>query len=190
MKKTLAARVLDFTSNGESIFAWHQAEVAVLPELEIDDRAFNRSLALERKRSERSKRPFMLMLISVDSIVPGMNGIDPRRKIFSCLRCCKRDTDVMGWYRSGSVVGIIFTDICTSDNGTVCEFIGKRIRSKLASVFDPDDIEKIGISFDIFPEKAGFEDLSTNFSLCREQTRRDARQPQRGLDELPSVCGL
>ena len=165
MKETSTTTVLLFPSKRESLSSEYQAEVDALPSLEYDEEAFNRILALERKRSERSKRPFMLMLLSLDRVPDGENGNDPRRKILSCLASCKRDIDVLGWYRSGSVIGIIFTEIGTSSNGTVSECITDRIRSSLASNLDPGEIEKIDISFYLFPEKPGPDGSSTQLTL-------------------------
>ncbi len=165
MEETPTKRVLLFPSNPESLSSECQAEVDALPSLEYDEEAFNRILALERKRSERSKRPFMLMLLSLAWLPDCETGNDPRRKILSCLASCKRDIDVLGWHRSGSVIGIIFTEIGMSSNGTVSASITDRIRSSLTSTLDPGEIEKIDISFYLFPEKAGHEGSLTQMTL-------------------------
>ncbi|MGA2404286.1 MAG: hypothetical protein ABSG91_21700 [Syntrophobacteraceae bacterium] len=165
MKETSAAKILYFPSTLETIPSGYRAEVDAFPSLEYDEEAFHRSLALERKRSKRSKRPFMLMLLSLDGGHAGENGNDPRRRILSCLASCKRDIDVLGWYRSGSVIGIIFTEISTSSDRTVSESIMERIRSNLASNLEPGGIAKIDISFHLFPENLGFDGSSTHLTL-------------------------
>jgi hypothetical protein len=169
MKKTSTVRVSDRASERESASSRYQAEVVALPSPESDEEAFGRRLALERKRSERSNRPFMLMLMYFDDISAGVNGNDdPRGKIFSCLASCIRDTDVLGWHRHGSVIGIIFTDLCVSDNGTVSKRITERIRSKLALCFGPEEMGTIDLYFHVFPEKLGSDELSDHLNLYPE----------------------
>jgi lipopolysaccharide/colanic/teichoic acid biosynthesis glycosyltransferase len=165
MKRTSALRVVDSSSTREIP---HECQVRVevdLPSLEYDEDSFNRILALERKRSERSRRPFMLMLLSLDRVPAGENESSPRRKVVSCLASSKRDIDVLGWYRSGSIVGIIFTEIGKSGDESVTGSITERIRSNLALNLDPDEISGIDVSIYLFPEKLGSEGSSTRLTL-------------------------
>jgi hypothetical protein len=122
----------------------------------------------------------MLMLLSLDGVPADKNGNDPRRKILSCLASCKRDIDVLGWRRSGSDIGIIFTEISNSSNGTVSERIMERIRSNLASCLEPGRVGKIDISFHLFPEKLGADGLSNHLTLYP-----DIRQSQDSQKRAP-----
>jgi hypothetical protein len=152
MKKTSSAAGLTFPPARGKIFSEHGPEVDALPSLEYNEEVFNRILLLERKRSERSKRPFILMLLSLDRVPDGEIGSSLRTKILACLASTKRDIDVLGWYRSGSVAGMIFTEIGKSNEGSVSENITERIRSNLALNLEPDQIEKIDITIYVFPE--------------------------------------
>jgi len=152
MKKTSSSATLNFPPTRKKIGSEYGAEVDALPSLEYNEEVFNRILVLERKRSERSKRPFMLMLLSLEMVPDGEIGRSVRAKILSCLTSSKRDIDVLGWYRSGSVAGIIFTEIGKSNEGSVYESITERIRSNLALNLEPDQIEKIDITIYVFPE--------------------------------------
>ncbi len=190
MKQTSAAKILHFPTARESISSQYQAEAGALPSLEYDEKAFNRILALERKRAERSKRPFMLMLLSLDRGHAGENGNDPRRKILSCLASCKRDIDVLGWYRSGSVIGIIFTEISTSSNRAVSECIMERIRSNLAPNLEPGGIGKIDVSVDLIPEKPGFSGSSTHLTLYPDiRQSRDSQKKGPFLKRVTDIVG-
>ncbi len=151
MKKT-SSSILNFPPAREKTGSGNGAEVDALPSLEYNEEVFNRILALERKRSERSKRPFMLMLLSLEMVPDGEIGRSVRAKILSCLTSSKRDIDVLGWFRSGSVAGIIFTEIGELNEGSVYESITERIRSSLALNLEPDQIEKIDITIHVFPE--------------------------------------
>ena len=133
------------------------------------------------------------MLISFDGVPAGLNGNDPRKKVFSCLASCKRATDFLGWYKSGSVIGIVFTDICISDIGTASERITERIESKLASIVELGYIEKINISFHVFPERLESDALSTHFTLYPDvmQSHYSQKRPKffnRVIDAVGSLC--
>jgi lipopolysaccharide/colanic/teichoic acid biosynthesis glycosyltransferase len=99
---------------------------------------FSKLLLLERKRSERSGHPFALALLETNA---------------SDLRLQLRATDLAGWYKENSTLGIIFTTL----NGAPIEAIRSTLRSKIhAMVQDkvrfrlliyPHDVDG-----DLFPE--------------------------------------
>jgi len=173
----------------------YKLEIDELPTLEYDEDAFNRILALERKRSERSKRPFMLLLLSLNRVPADENGNDSRAKILTSLSESKRDTDVLGWYRSGSVIGIIFTEICKSCNGAASESVTVRIGSHLALYVEPEIIEKIEVSFYHFPEKLKSDGSSTQLTLYPEirqshDSHKKSLLIKRGMDIVGSLVAI
>jgi lipopolysaccharide/colanic/teichoic acid biosynthesis glycosyltransferase len=121
--------------------------------MEYDEEAFNRILVLERKRSERSKRPFILMLLSFDGASGIETNTDVRGKVFSCLASTKRDIDVLGWYRQDTIAGIIFTEISGSGGWSLSTPIAERIQASLALKLGPEGVGLVRISFFFFPEK-------------------------------------
>ncbi len=144
--------------------------------MECGEEAFNRILELERKRSERSKRPFMLMLLSLEGIPGGEEGDSVRAKIFSCLEAAKRDIDVLGWYRYDSIAGIIFTELSGAGDGAISETIVKRVRSNFAGSLGADEIKKIVINIYFFPEKIepeGWSDRLTLYPDIKNRLRSD-----------------
>jgi hypothetical protein len=67
-------------------------------------------MEIERKRSEISNRPLLLLLVDLKQLRmkkrmhPALAG-----KLFSALWLCLRETDFIGWYREGSVAGAVLT---------------------------------------------------------------------------------
>jgi lipopolysaccharide/colanic/teichoic acid biosynthesis glycosyltransferase len=114
----------------------------------MDEETFNRILALERKRTERSKRPFILMLLSVSE-----DGNGLIEQTLSCLADTKRDIDVLGWYKANHVIGIIFTEISDSKHEPVVDCIVRRVKTNLSFGLTSEEMKKIGISIYSFPEK-------------------------------------
>src|SRR5437764_1312314 len=87
---------------------------------------FRRMISLERKRSERTQRPFVLLLIDTGHKLPTQKNGRILLDILSALQAATRETDVMGWYEPNSVVGVMFTEI-TPDNNLILSTILSRI---------------------------------------------------------------
>ena len=113
---------------------------------------FQRMISLERKRSERTQRPFVLLLMDTGRNLPtGKNGrilLD----ILSTLQAATRETDVMGWYESNAVVGVMFTEI-TLDNNLILSTILSRISDVLRNRLTTEQFSQIKFSFHLFPEE-------------------------------------
>ena len=79
--------------------------------LVCNEQAFQYLLDIERRRAESTQRPFLLMLIEWDEpsggLIPG-RGVGPER-VFPIVCKSVRETDFVGWYRQGAVVGATLT---------------------------------------------------------------------------------
>lgn len=75
---------------------------------------FRHLVAVERKRSGRSGRPFALLLVDLRPDARGSSALlHPlvARRIFAGLEQCLRETDYMGWHRAEAVVGAVLTEL-------------------------------------------------------------------------------
>lgn len=114
----------------------------------FSEEEFHRILSRERKRLQRSQQPFILMLVSLSRLPAGGNGRSPRSRAISALASTIRDVDLMGWHQSGSVMGIIFTEVGNSRPAPAL----KRIHSALAAELDAEELSKVRISVQYFSE--------------------------------------
>ncbi len=117
---------------------------AILPE-----EAFRRMISIERKRSERSQRPFVLLLIDTGRTQPGDKQGRVLLDMLSALQGATRETDVTGWHTTNSVVGVMFTEIVLDNNAvlsTILSRIGELLREKL----DTDQFSRVKFSFHVF----------------------------------------
>ena len=70
---------------------------------------FNDLLRVEKRKTERSRRPFLLMLIDLEH--PDLHEKEEvARQIAIALFSTSRETDVKGWHKRAAVIGIIFTE--------------------------------------------------------------------------------
>jgi lipopolysaccharide/colanic/teichoic acid biosynthesis glycosyltransferase len=119
----------------------------------LDEVTLHRMISLERKRTERSGKPFLLMLLDMkDGLASEKNG-KVLHKIFSALAQTTRETDVMGWYSTNSVVGVMFTELNLDDRDLILRTIMNKSSECLRQSLTPEQFDRITISFHLFPEE-------------------------------------
>jgi hypothetical protein len=94
-----------------------------------NEEAFQYFLEIERKRSENSNRPFLLMLVDFNKH-PRIHGATADT-LFSVLSLCLRETDFIGWYREGRVAGAVLTQHGEADWEHLSEVVRGRIEEAL-----------------------------------------------------------
>src|SRR5215813_6696518 len=97
----------------------------------IPQEAFMRTLHLEQKRTERSRRRFVLMLLESRALLGPGDHQGALGKVLCALSQSTRETDAKGWYRQGSVLGVIFTEIAPADGRTVANALLRKINGAL-----------------------------------------------------------
>jgi hypothetical protein len=85
------------------------------PELQSEG-SFNELLRLETKRSERSKKTPLLMLLDVSQFGPTRKKEHVLSKIESVLLSATREIDLKGWYKFDSILGVLFTETEQREN--------------------------------------------------------------------------
>lgn len=115
----------------------------------LDEGALDRTIALERKRAERGKKLFVLMLVDVSATIAAGKSSHALDKIVNSLHCAIRETDWIGWHKTDSVLGVVFTDI---NSAAAKAAILLRVRGLLYRDLPFDDFGQISISSHVFPE--------------------------------------
>lgn len=112
---------------------------------------FQNILTLERRRAERSRRPFILMLLQLN------NQSDPDRQVLQqalpILISNTRESDLIGWYREFAALGIIFTEMGEGERMPVAGSLLRKVESALTESLGKDDFSDLAISMHIFPEE-------------------------------------
>jgi exopolysaccharide biosynthesis polyprenyl glycosylphosphotransferase len=159
---------------------------------------FLRALCLERKRAERSRKPFVLMLLDPRTPFHSGDGATVLHSTISALRASMRETDIAGWYKASSVPGVIFAELGPADKQSVLSALQTRVTATLRSVLNAEALKHIHISFHYFPEDWGAADtapLTTTATLYpdlaqRDATRRVSRLIKRTVDVAGSAMAL
>jgi lipopolysaccharide/colanic/teichoic acid biosynthesis glycosyltransferase len=122
------------------------------------ERAFLKSIAIERKRSERSKESFLLMILEIDR---SSRAIRPQiflEEVAVKLLSCTRGTDIIGWYKEQCALGVLYTGINLGAKKSALNGILNRISAMLGKTLQLEQLGKISISFHVFPDDWGDED--------------------------------
>ncbi len=127
---------------------------------------FNALLRIERKRTERSGRPFLLMLLDARGLEKGRGRTKALERIAYALCSCSRKTDAKGWYREREVFGVAFTEIA-SDGPEIGEKLVGKVTHCLSLAMVAEEVRKLKITLHSYPEKKNAERGATCFfDLC------------------------
>ena len=116
----------------------------------LSEAAFRRMISIERRRTARSRKSFLLMLVDMGEHFPS-NQHPNLHKVLSALSLVLRETDVTGWYKEGSVLGVMFTEINFDADGSIPATIMKRVSHTLKSHLTPRVMHQVSLSFHFVP---------------------------------------
>jgi lipopolysaccharide/colanic/teichoic acid biosynthesis glycosyltransferase len=111
---------------------------------------FRQMLARERKRSERSRKHLVLMLI--DGGLKNKKTDALLEQIAVVLCASIRETDLAGWFEANSVFGVIFTEFGDCDVSAAVKIIEAKVTAALQNSFKATQLSSLQISFYAFPE--------------------------------------
>ncbi len=161
----------------------------------LSEESFHRMIALERKRTERSGQPFLLMLLDAGNCLPSDKTGKVLARILAALSLSTRETDVTGWYKEHSVVGVMFTDISAEDRESIVGTMMSRVSETLRNNLSLEKFSQVSISMHVFPEAWDQESTHGNPTLYpdfvnRHRTQKFGRMAKRGMDIAGSAAAL
>lgn len=116
------------------------------------EESLQRSISLERKRTERSQRSFLLVLLDLELMLREPGSKQALKQILGVLSTSIRETDVTGWYKKDAILGVMFTEVATESRAAVVGTILSRVNGLLYSTLSFYEFNQITISHYIFPE--------------------------------------
>ena len=130
----------------------------------FDDDAFAQILSRERMRTDRSGRPLLLVLLELRA--PSRRALFEKVlvRVIDSLEVCTRQTDIVGWYKEGSIIGVIFTDVI--DSPEVVDLIVAKVKLSLKE----DLPGRIRVSACRYPDP-GKDPGDDHGSTCRPDAR-------------------
>ena len=190
----LAASVEELALNGSTVARWlswlgrrfGDRDLYGLP----PESVFLRHLRLARRRTERSRQPFVLMLLDGDRTDRVLN------RTAAALRSSIRETDVAGWYKH-HCIGVIFAEVGGRDKAVVIDTLRARTTEALRATLEPAELARIQLSFHWFPDEwngngAGRPSPASLSSDVHQGGARNqiALAVKRAIDLVGSVVGV
>jgi lipopolysaccharide/colanic/teichoic acid biosynthesis glycosyltransferase len=141
----------------------------------LDEVTFKQALAIERKRTERTKSPFLLMLLEVEGDDDHKQSAAPLISTTSALMTFSRDTDLIGWYKDREILGVIYTGLDAGDKCTILNTFESKMNNMLRAELPEDLFNRIRISFHFFPDdwEHGHPGRPSNAALYPDLTSND-----------------
>ena len=134
-------------------------------------------LVLERRRSDRSGKPFVLVCLDLSSLCDdsGMIDLELSVQFFSSLRRCFRETDLLGWLIENHTAGAVLTELGDRAGHPVISTIRSKVETALSISLPGGVVKAIDLAVYLFPDRdletgqpffeialtAGFADLDT-----------------------------
>jgi len=140
----------------------------------VEEACFTRIVVMERKRTERSAKPFLLMLIEGRESLRPVNGTrEFLHKLTVVLKNSTRETDTVGWYETDRAIGVIFTEVGAADNATMAAILTK-ITNSLRIQLSAEQMSRLEISLYRYPEANQPPQHLDHSVLYPDLSRRDA----------------
>jgi len=117
----------------------------------LKQETFHTMLTHERRRAERSRKPFLLMLLDSHSIHMNGNATKFIDRFTSIVSDVTRETDIVGWYEEGAILAVIFTEINLAAS-PITEVIHSKVVTALHDHLDHKVASKLIITVHVFPE--------------------------------------
>lgn len=153
---------------------------------------FHEMIYMERRRAERSARPFVLVLVDLESL-PHDGKAEKTRKAVRKISALTREIDLKGWYSHEHVLGVILTE--TGTDGA------EQVKTKLLEgLKEPDalgaDSSLLNISVHAFPkEECPGKKFPDDLKLYPDLAKKNSHKKKtaifkRALDITGSIGGL
>jgi lipopolysaccharide/colanic/teichoic acid biosynthesis glycosyltransferase len=159
----------------------------------LKEEAFHAILTLERRRAQRSRRAFVLMLLDTQAVQK--TGAGPRfiERLSSVVSNATRETDLIGWQKQDEILAVIFTEINLESEIPVNELLQSKVEALLRDNFDQSVATNLVVTTHVFPESwdKQRQDRPADLKIYPDLSRRVSKKPfpfiiKRGMDIVGS----
>ena len=169
----------------------------ICPRIILDEDAFVSMLYIERRRSERGQKRFVLAILEVREAIAGKHKNRTLARITEALAKVTRETDIIGCFVEDGMIGLIGTEIGQATPKQVEERLSEKFQAAFLDALGKEKASQPFVSFHFFPEewKDGGVNHSANNALYpdlsrREKSRKFALGMKRAMDIVGSATAL
>ena len=165
-------------------------------EVIVDESLFHRLLTMERKRTERTGAPFLLVVINFERLVRAQ-AERTMETVAVDIASSIRETDVTGRHRTSSAIGVILTSFNGASRAATFSAIFGRIQRVLRENLLAWELDSIEVSLHYFPENGdsggdGMESGNTLYAEYEDEppSNNAFSVAKRTIDMLGSILAL
>jgi lipopolysaccharide/colanic/teichoic acid biosynthesis glycosyltransferase len=114
--------------------------------------ALHRMLTLERRRAERSRKPFVLMLLDAQGIFDPGNAAAFIERFTAGVCDATRETDLVGWYKENAILAVIFTEVSLDGKRPITEVLQAKVLRTLRERLGYKLVSNLAVTTHLFPE--------------------------------------
>jgi exopolysaccharide biosynthesis polyprenyl glycosylphosphotransferase len=137
------------------------------------------------------------MLLDCGDLLPSEANSKIVTQIISALSGSTRATDIIGWYKNDSVIGVLFSEIIIDNRGSMIDAMMARMSSAFSKTLSLTQLNQVSVSFHVFPETwdSNMRHRPSNPKLypdlsAYENRRKFSRAVKRLVDIAGSIIGL
>jgi lipopolysaccharide/colanic/teichoic acid biosynthesis glycosyltransferase len=186
---TQKSTVMPWAGDGSDERASASSSENTLQTVVIEESAFVQMLRFERRRTERSGKQFMLVLLSSKEF-SSREGSRLIHDIAATICLNTRETDVLGWYEKNLSLGLLMTEIGVADEATV-ETISQKISAALRNAVGSASFNRLTLTFRLFPQALGKQTTAKeNRAFYPDLAKRNViRRPDVMLKTMMDLIG-
>jgi exopolysaccharide biosynthesis polyprenyl glycosylphosphotransferase len=175
--KIVFGEAIPSQGNSRKVFSRIDPVLARRAEILRED-TLHAMLTLERRRAERSRKPFVLMLLDSHAVPKNGNGAAFLEQLTSVVCDATRETDLIGWYEEGAILAVIFTEISLDGKNPITEILHSKVVAALRESLDHRLALKLVVTVHLFPESWDQErpDRVADIKLYPEFSRKNSRK--------------
>jgi lipopolysaccharide/colanic/teichoic acid biosynthesis glycosyltransferase len=161
------------------------------------EEAFHSMLTLERRRAERSGKPFILMLLDSHGVHKNGNGATFIHQLATIVSNATRETDIVGWYEDGEILAVIFTEVNLEGTTAITEILHSKVVTALRENLDQKLASGLVVTLHLFPEslEKGLPDHMADIKLYPDLSEKSSKRKlpmalKRAIDIVGSALML
>ncbi len=140
----------DQISDGEMVMYGHNDMREHYPRL-LDEQFFKQAITRERKRADRSGLAMALLLIGLPNRPDKQETADDN-VVAKALSAVTSELDILGWFESSRVIGLIVPEINIADLIGICDRLERTVRSAVALQGNEELAQHLSIGLRVYPE--------------------------------------
>ena len=118
----------------------------------LKEEAFHAMLTRERRRAERSRKPVVLILVDSHAVHKKARDAAFLERLTSVVSDATRETDIIGWYEEGLILGVIFTEVNLQGKSPITEVLHSKVVTALRDNLDHRLASNLVVSAHLIPE--------------------------------------